>query len=141
MKVQMQGHQSFNLDSWGKYLHGTFDPLTLVQNKASNTKMSNDNLHAKIVDNNGHIADKNTKFVYTILSDNTIQLEMQYGIDRDYQQYEFMYRAKKVSDRYIELPTSKYVDGDISGRLPPEVPDLAKIVPVEAFTGSVTAIE
>ena len=56
-------------------------------------------------------------------------------------EYRFMYKAKKVSDRYIELPTDKFVDGDVSDRTPPEIPDLAKIVPVETFTGDVTPIE
>ena len=56
-------------------------------------------------------------------------------------EYRFMYKAKKVSDRYIDLPADKFVGGDVSDRTPPTVPELAVIVPVEVFTGTVTAIE
>ena len=55
--------------------------------------------------------------------------------------YKFMYRATKVSDRYIDLPTDRYSSGDISGRNPPARPELAQVVPVTSFTGTVTPIE
>ena len=72
------------------------------------------------------------------MQDNIMQFEV--FLDLNFE-YRFMYKAKKVSDRYIDLPADKFVGGDVSDRTPPEVPELAVIVPVEAFTGTVTAIE
>ena len=54
--------------------------------------------------------------------------------------FQFMYRAVKVSDRYIDLPTAKYVDGDVSGRTPPEKPSQAEIKPITEVTGSASDI-
>ena len=135
-KVQMQGHQTFNLDSWAKYIHATFDPLTLTQNTSSNGKIVNKELNVKVISDNGDEGSNGAYLAYTQLTDNVMQFEMQFMSD-----YKFMYRAKKVSDRYIDLPTAKFVDGDISGRTPPAKPELAEVVPVETFTGDVTPIE
>ncbi len=136
MKVQIQGHQNFNLQTWLKYMHTSFDPLTISQVTSHSGKIVDKTLKAKIISNSGDKGYKGAFLAYNQLPDNIMQFEMQYLSD-----YKFMYRAKKVSDRYIDLPTAKYVDGDVSGRTPPAVPDLAKIVPVEDFTGAVSAIE
>lgn len=135
-KVQMQGHQTFNLDSWAKYIHVTFDPLTLAQNTSSNGNIVSKDLSAKIISNSGDKGSQQAFLSYRQLLDNTMQFEMQFM-----SRYQFMYRAKKVSDRYVDLPTEKYASDDISGRAAPIVPDLAKVVPVEDFTGSITPIE
>lgn len=136
MKVQIQGHQNFNLQTWLKYMHTSFDPLTISQVTSHSGKIVDKTLKAKIISNKGDEGYKGAFLAYNQLPDNIMQFEMQYLSD-----YKFMYRAKKVSDRYIDLPTDKYAGGDVSGRNPPVIPDLAKIVPVEAFTGTVTAIE
>lgn len=136
MKVQKQGHQNFNLQTWMKYMHTTFDPLTISQVTAHSGKIVDKNLNANIISNKGDEGSNGAYLAYTQLTDNVMQFEMQFMSD-----YKFMYRAKKVSDRYIDLPTEKYVAGDVSDRTPPTVPELAVIVPVEAFTGTVTAIE
>ncbi len=135
-KVQMQGHQNFNLSSWLKYIHATFDPLTLSQSTSSNGKIVNKELNANIVSGNGGEGAQGAYLAYTQLDNNVMQFEMQFLTD-----YKFMYRATKVSDRYIDLPTDKYVSGDISGRTPPARPELAQVVPVTSFTGTVTPIE
>ncbi|MDY5050777.1 MAG: hypothetical protein SPF17_05075, partial [Candidatus Mucispirillum faecigallinarum] len=136
MKVQQQGHNDFDLTSKRKYIHATFDPLTLSQNTSSNGKIVDKTLKAKIISNSGDEGSIGAYLAYTQLADNVMQFEMQF-----WSTYQFMYRAKKISDRYIDLPTEKYAGGDVSGRTPPTVPELAVIVPVEAFTGAVTAIE
>ena len=64
-----------------------------------------------------------------------MQFEMQFLSD-----YKFMYRAVKVSDRYIDLPTAKYVDGDVSDRMPPEKPSQVEIKPITEVTGSASDI-
>lgn len=136
MKVQVQGHQNFNLQSWMKYMHTSFDPLNISQAAAHSGKIVDKTLKAKIISNSGDEGSQGAYLAYNQLPDNVMQFEMQYLSD-----YKFMYRAVKVSDRYVDLPTAKYVDGDVSGRTPPAMPDLAKIVPVEDFTGAVSAIE
>ena len=136
MKVQKQGHQNFNLQTWLKYMHTTFDPLTISQVTAHSGKIVDKNLQASIISNSGSEGSNAAYLAYTQLADNVMQFEMAYLTD-----YKFMYRAKKVSDRYIDLPTNKFVDGDISGRNPPARPELAEVVPVETFTGDVTPIE
>lgn len=136
MKVQKQGHQNFNLQTWLKYMHTTFDPLTISQVTTHSGKIVDKNLQASIISNSGSEGSNGAYLAYTQLADNVMQFEMAYLTD-----YKFMYRAKKVSDRYIDLPTAKFVDGDISGRTPPAKPELAEVVPVETFTGDVTPIE
>lgn len=135
-KVQMQGHQNFNLSSWLKYIHATFDPLTLSQSTASDGKIVSQNLNARIITNSEDEGSQGAYLAYTQLNNNQMQFEMQFLTD-----YKFMYRATKVSDRYVDLPTDKYASGDISGRNPPTMPELAQVVPVTSFTGTVTPIE
>lgn len=136
MKVQQQGHNDFDLTSKRKYIHATFDPLTLSQNTSSNGKIVDKTLKAKIISNSGDEGSIGAYLAYTQLADNVMQFEMQF-----WSTYQFMYRAKKISDRYIDLPTDKYASGDISGRNPPAMPELAQVVPVTSFTGTVTPIE
>lgn len=135
-KVQMQGHQNFNLSSWLKYIHATFDPLTLSQSTASDGKIVSQNLNARIITNSEDKGSKGAYLAYTQLNNNQMQFEMQFLSN-----YKFMYRATKVSDRYVDLPTDRYSSGDISGRNPPARPELAQVVAVESFTGTVTPIE
>ncbi|HIZ88454.1 MAG TPA: Ig-like domain-containing protein, partial [Candidatus Mucispirillum faecigallinarum] len=135
-KVQMQGHQNFNLSSWLKYIHATFDPLTLSQSTASDGKIVSQNLNARIITNSEDEGSQGAYLAYTQLNNNQMQFEMQFLSN-----YKFMYRATKVSDRYVDLPTDRYSSGDISGRNPPARPELAQVVAVESFTGTVTPIE
>lgn len=136
MKVQMEGHMNFNLSSWMKYIHGTFTPVTLTQNQVSNGKSVNTNLSVNLVTNSGNDGSYGAYIAYTDLKNNLMQFEVQFKSD-----YKFMYRAEKVSDRYIDLPTDKYVSGDVSDRNPPVVPDLAVVQAIEALTGPLTDIE
>lgn len=138
MKVQMNGHEDVDV-AWQQYLrfmHATFDPLTLSQSTSSNGKIVNKELNANIVSGNGGEGAQGVYLAYTQLDNNVMQFEMQFWTT-----YQFMYRATKVSDRYIDLPTDRYSSGDISGRNPPARPELAEVVPVETFTGDVTPIE
>ena len=138
MKVQTQGHQNYNLQSWAKYIHSTFGSSELLQNSSHNGVLVNTSLDALVQTYKSNEGSKPAMIAYTQMQDNIIQFEV--FLDLNFE-YRFMYKAKKVSDRYIELPTDKFVDGDVSDRTPPEIPDLAKIVPVETFTGDVTPIE
>lgn len=138
MKVQTQGHQNYNLQSWAKYMHGSFNPLTIYQNQAHSGNIVNNSLKATIKTYKSNEGSKDAAIAYTWQNDNIMQYEVFFNLNFEYR---FMYRAKKVSDRYIDLPTDKFVNGDVSDRTPPEVPDLAQIVPVEDFKGLVTAIE
>lgn len=136
-KVQMQGHNDFDLTSERKYIHGKFDALNMLQNKSyNNFSLIDKNLNVNLTTGSGSEGSKSAFLAYRLLNDNNMQFEMQFLTT-----YQFMYRAVKVSDRYIDLPTAKYVDGDVTGRTPPAVPDLAKIVPITEFTGTVTPIE
>lgn len=138
MKVQMNGHEDVDV-LWQQYLrfmHATFDPLTLSQSTSSNGKIVNKELNANIVSGNGGEGAQGAYLAYTQLNNNQMQFEMQFWTT-----YQFMYRATKVSDRYIDLPTDRYASGDISGRNPPAMPELAQVVPVTSFTGEVTPIE
>lgn len=136
MKVQMQGHQNFNLSAWMKYIHGTFTPINLIQNGVSEGKAVNKNLSVNLVSNKGNEGSYGAYIAYTDLKNNLMQFEVQFKSD-----YKFMYKAEKVSDRYIDLPTEKYVSDDVSDRTPPAVPDLAVIKAVETLTGPVSDIE
>lgn len=138
MKVQTQGHQNYNLQSWAKYIHATVNPSAIAQNETNNGNIIINPTNATIITNSSNDGSKDAAIAYTWLNDNVMQYEVFFKLNFDYR---FMYRAVKVSDRYLDLPTDKFVSGDVSDRNPPEVPDLAKIVPVEVFTGSVTAIE
>lgn len=138
MKVQTQGHQNYNLQSWAKYMHGTFGTSEILQNTANSGVVVNTSLDALVQTNKSNEGSKPAMIAYTQMLDNVMQFEV--FLDLNFE-YRFMYKAKKVSDRYIDLPTDKFVEGDVSDRTPPEVPDLAKIVPVDTFTGNVTAIE
>lgn len=138
MKVQTQGHQNYNLQSWAKYIHATVNPSAIAQNETNNGNIIINPTNATIITNSSDDGSKDAAIAYTWLNDNVMQYEVFFKLNFDYR---FMYRAVKVSDRYLDLPTDKFVSGDVSDRNPPEVPDLAKIVPVEVFTGSVTAIE
>lgn len=145
MKVQMNGHEDVNVawQTYLKYIHAKFDSVNLNQNiSLNNNKIIDDSksLKASILSNDGKTYPSETATIaYTILQDNQMQFEMKFH--DEWPTYEMMYRAVKVSDRYLDLPTDKFVSGDVSDRNPPEKPDLAEIVPVEVFTGSVTAIE
>lgn len=136
-KVQMQGHQNFNLQSWLKYIHSRFDGLNMAQNKSYNNGFSliNKQLKASINSNNGNEGYKGAYLAYRLLNGNNMQFEMQFLSN-----YKFMYRAVKVSDRYIDLPTAKYVNGDVSGRMPPEKPSQVEIKPIAEVTGSASNI-
>lgn len=145
MKVQMNGHEDVDV-AWQKYLqyiHAGFNSVNLNQSTSLNNDKIIDNsksLKASILSSDGKTYPSETATIaYTILQDNQMQFEMKFH--SEWPSYEMMYKAKKVSDRYLDLPTDKFVNGDVTDRTPPEIPDLAKIVPVEAFTGSVTAIE
>lgn len=136
-KVQMQGHQNFNLQSWMKYIHSRFDGLNIAQNKSYNNGFSliDKQLKASINSNSGNEGYQGAYLAYRLLNGNNMQFEMQFLSD-----YKFMYRAVKVSDRYIDLPTAKYVDGDVSGRMPPEKPSQVEIKPITEVTGSASDI-
>lgn len=144
MKVQMAGHEDVDV-AWQQYLryiHAGFNAVQIDQSIPNGTKFIDNtkSLTVSILSNDGKTYPSETvSIAYNMLADNYMQFEMDFH--KDWPDYEFMYRAKKVSDRYIELPAEKYVSGTVSDRTPPEVPDLAVIVPVEAFTGNVTAIE
>ena len=138
MKVQMKGHENFNLQSWATYIHATVNPSAIAQNETNNGNIILNPTNATVITNKSNDGSKDAAIAYTWLNDNVMQYEVFFKLNFDYR---FMYRAVKVSDRYLDLPTDKFVSGDVSDRNPPEVPDLAKIVPVEVFTGSVTAIE
>lgn len=138
MKVQTQGHQNYNLQSWAKYIHSTFGSSELLQNSSHNGVLVNTSLDALVQTYKSNEGSKPAMIAYTQMQDNIMQFEV--FLDLNFE-YRFMYKAKKVSDRYIDLPADKFVGGDVSDRTPPEVPELAVIVPVEAFTGTVTAIE
>ncbi len=135
MKVQMQGHQNFNLKSWLKYIHAAFDATTISQSSAVSKLIVNKNLKAQITSNSGDEGYNGAYIAYNKLDGNTMEFEVQFMTD-----YKFMYRAVKVSDRYIDLPTAKYVDGDVSGRTPPEKPSQAEIKPITEVTGSASNI-
>ena len=136
-KVQMQGHQNFNLQSWMKYIHSRFDGLNIAQNKSYNNGFSliDKQLKASINSNSGNEGYQGAYLAYRLLNGNNMQFEMQFLSD-----YKFMYRARKVSDRYIDLPTAKYVDGDVSDRMPPEKPSQVEIKPITEVTGSASNI-
>ncbi len=136
-KVQMQGHQNFNLQSWMKYIHSRFDGLNIAQNKSFNNGFSliDKQLKASINSNSGNEGYQGAYLAYRLLNGNNMQFEMQFLSD-----YKFMYRAVKVSDRYIDLPTAKYVDGDVSDRMPPEKPSQVEIKPITEVTGSASNI-
>lgn len=136
-KVQTQGHQSYNLDSWAKYVHGKFDGLNIAQNKSytNGFVLANKDLKVNLNSNSGNEGPLGAYLAYRLLNDNNMQFEMQFK-----SKFQFMYRAVKVSDRYIDLPTAKYVDGDISGRTPPEKPSQAEIKPITEVTGSASDI-
>lgn len=135
MKVQMQGHQNFNLKSWLKYIHAAFDATTISQSSAVSKLIVNKNLKAQITSNSGNEGYNGAYIAYNKLDGNTMEFEVQFMTD-----YKFMYRAVKVSDRYIDLPTAKYVDGDVSGRMPPEKPSQVEIKPITEVTGSASNI-
>ena len=135
MKVQMQGHQNFNLKSWLKYIHAAFDATTISQSSAVSKLIVNKNLKAQITSNSGDEGYNGAYIAYNKLDGNTMEFEVQFMTD-----YKFMYRAVKVSDRYVDLPTAKYVDGDVSGRTPPEKPSQAEIKPIAEVTGSASDI-
>lgn len=135
MKVQMQGHQNFNLKSWLKYIHAAFDATTISQSSAVSKLIVNKNLKAQITSNSGDEGYNGAYIAYNKLDGNTMEFEVQFMTD-----YKFMYRAVKVSDRYIDLPTAKYVDGDVSGRMPPEKPSQVEIKPITEVTGSASDI-
>ena len=135
MKVQMQGHQNFNLKSWLKYIHAAFDATTISQSSAVSKLIVNKNLKAQITSNSGNEGYNGAYIAYNKLDGNTMEFEVQFMTD-----YKFMYRAVKVSDRYVDLPTAKYVDGDVSGRTPPEKPSQAEIKPITEVTGSASDI-
>lgn len=136
-KVQMQGHQNFNLQSWMKYIHSRFDGLNIAQNKSYNNGFSliDKQLKASINSNSGNEGYQGAYLAYRLLNGNNMQFEMQFLSD-----YKFMYRAVKVSDRYIDLPTAKYVDGDVSDRMPPVKPSQVEIKPITEVTGSASDI-
>lgn len=136
-KVQMQGHQNFNLQSWMKYIHSRFDGLNIAQNKSYNNGFSliDKQLKASINSNSGNEGYQGAYLAYRLLNGNNMQFEMQFLSD-----YKFMYRAVKVSDRYVDLPTAKYVDGDVSDRMPPEKPSQVEIKPIAEVTGSASNI-
>lgn len=136
MKVQMQGHNDFNTTTKRKYIHGTFDSLAISQTQPHSGQIVDKSLFVKLVSNSGDEGSQGAYLAYTFLQDNVMQFETQF-----WSTYQFMYKAKKVSDRYLDLPVDKYAGDDVSDRNPPEVPDLAKVVPVEDFTGSITPIE
>ena len=135
MKVQMQGHQNFNLKSWLKYIHAAFDATTISQSSAVSKLIVNKNLKAQITSNSGNEGYNGAYIAYNKLDGNTMEFEVQFMTD-----YKFMYRAVKVSDRYIDLPTAKYVDGDVSGRMPPVKPSQVEIKPITEVTGSASDI-
>lgn len=138
MKVQMSGHEDVDVlwQTYLKYIHGTFTPVTFAQNKINEGKVIDKKINVNLVSNSGNEGPKGASIAYTDLANNIMQLEMQF-----WSTYQFMYKAEKVSDRYIDLPTDKYVSGDVSDRTPPAVPDLAVIKAIEALTGPVSDIE
>lgn len=136
MKVQMQGHQNFNLQSWAKYMHASFDKFGIWRDQ-ENAKIVNVNTNAAVITNSGNDGSKDAAIAYTWLNDNVMQYEVFFKLNFDYR---FMYRAKKVSDRYIDLPTDKFVSGDVSDRTPPEKPSQAEIKPITEVTGSASNI-
>lgn len=137
MKVQMQGHQNFNLQGWAKYMHASFDKFGIWREQ-ENAKIVNVNTNAAVITNSGNDGSKGASIAYSWFPNNVMEYEVFLDLNFNFR---FLYKAVKKSDRYIDLPTDKFVSDDVSDRTPPEIPDLAKIVPVEAFTGSVTAIE
>lgn len=137
MKVQMQGHQNFNLQGWAKYMHASFDKFGIWRDQ-ENAKIVKVNTNAAVITNSGNDGSKGASIAYSWFPNNVMEYEV--FLDLSYN-FRFLYKSVKKSDRYIDLPTDKFVNGDVSDRTSPEIPDLAKIVPVEAFTGSVTAIE
>lgn len=144
MKVQMAGHEDVDVawQQYLKYIHAGFSAVQIDQSIPNGTKFIDNTktLAASILSNDGKTYPSETvSLAYSMLADNYMQFEMDFH--KDWPDYEFMYKAKKVSDRYIDLSTEKYVAGNVSDRTPPTVPELAVIVPVEAFTGTVTAIE
>lgn len=135
-KVQMQGHHDFNTESKRKYIHGKFDALNMLQNKSyNNFSLIDKNLNVNLTTGSGSEGSKSAFLAYRLLNDNNMQFEMQFLTT-----YQFMYRAVKVSDRYIDLPTAKYVDGDVTGRTPPEKPSQVEIKPIAEVTGSASNI-
>lgn len=136
-KVQMQGHNDFDLTSERKYIHGKFDALNMAQNKSYNNGFSlvNKQLRVNLTTGSGGEGSQGAYLAYRLLDANNMQFEMQF-----LSTYQFMYRARKVSDRYIDLPTAKYVDGDVSDRMPPEKPSQVEIKPITEVTGSASDI-
>lgn len=136
-KVQTQGHQSYNLDSWAKYIHGKFDKLIMAQNTSykNGFLLVNKQLKVNLNSNSGSEGSLGAYLAYRLLNGNNMQFEMQFK-----SKFQFMYRAVKVSDRYVDLPTAKYVDGDVSGRAAPEKPSQAEIKPITEVTGSASDI-
>lgn len=131
MKTQKQGHHDYDLNSWLKYIHATFGDSSYSQNKAQSMPLIDKNLKVTVYDK-GYT---DAYLSYRPIGDNNMQFEMQF-----FSEYQFTYRAEKVSDRYVELPTTRYVEGDITGRGKPERPQQVRIEPVTDKSGSVSDI-
>ncbi len=132
MKVQKQGHHDYDFNPWLKYIHGTFGDTEYNQSVPYNSHVIvNKNL---MVDVYGR-GNTGAYIAYKPLENDTLQFETQF-----YGDYQFTYRAKKVSDRYIDLPTTRFVNGDITGRAKPVKPSLIEVEPVTDKTGSATDI-
>ncbi len=73
MKVQTQGHQNYNLQSWAKYMHGSFNPLTIYQNQAHSGNIVNNSLKATIKTYKSNEGSKDAAIAYTWQNDNIIK--------------------------------------------------------------------
>lgn len=125
-KVQKQGHNDFDLNSWRKYIHATYSPISIRQDTGHSGNIVSKSVTAGIVSNSRNEGSKGAYIAYTPREGNVMQFETQFMGT-----YQFMYRARKVSDRYIDLPTTKYVDGDVSGRTAPTVPAQAEVLDIQ----------
>ena len=118
-------------------MHASFDKFGIWRDQ-ENAKIVNLNTNAAVITNSSDDGSKGASIAYSWFPNNVMEYEVFLDLNFNFR---FLYKAIKKSDRYIDLPTEKYAGGDVSDRNPPAIPDLAKIVPVEAFAGNVTAIE
>lgn len=143
MKVQMAGHEDVDVawQQYLRYLHSKYSSINIPQNMAAQAKIvdNTQTLTANILSNDGKTYPaERSSVAYTILNNNEIQFETRFH--SDWPDYEIMYKIKKVSNRYIDLPTAKFAGGTVSDREMPEKPSQVEIKPITEVTGSASDI-
>lgn len=142
MKVQMAGHEDVDVawQQYLRYLHSKYSSINIPQNTAGQAKIvdNTQTLTANILSNDGKTYPaERSSVAYTILNNNEIQFETRFH--SEWPDYEIMYKIKKVSNRYIDLPTAKFAD-TVSDREMPEKPSQVEIKPITEVTGSASNI-